>query len=417
MDKIIQTLFQAEYNKFINKNSQAVAALEDQLMELFQKYWLRTDIPAIRRRVRSLEGLSESPPLDTHYLQEFGVRGVVRYPLTSGQTIYKIPIFSFPMSDWKDHWTTVYLIMGKNTCSLVDTGSSKSEESLQEGLEVVREFYGESVYLEDIDNIIITHAHSDHFGGLQFMMPKSSAKLWVHDWDVTTIAEFPNEVIKGQKQIQRFLKQSGMPAEKVTRFMEMHGSHKRNFPGYPVTHPFQDGEQIVEDYEVIHTPGHCPGLSCIRVGDVMFLGDQVLNDVSPHQFPKIYTSGSGLLNYFNSLIKISAHSEPIRVGLPSHYGDIPDIETRAMEIMWEHNQRIADIMKDLGEPKPLYQISNDYYRYRRGRELHGYDNLLALEEIGAHLEFMIETLKIVKVTNPSAVGKNSEEVVLFQKAI
>ena len=417
MNVIVQTLFKAEYNKFVKKDSTAVAALEDALMELFKKYWLRIDIPAVRRRVRSLEGLSHSPSLDTHYFHEFGVRGVVRYPLTSGRTIYKIPIFSFAMSDWKDHWTAVYLILGKKTCTLVDTGSSKSEASLREGLEVVREFYGESIHLEDIDNIILTHAHGDHFGGLQFMVPQTSAKLWVHDWDVTTIAEFPSEVKKGQKQILRFLKQSGMPEEQITRCMEMHSSHKREFPGYPVTHPFHDGERIVEDYEVIHTPGHCPGLSCIRVGDVMFLGDQVLNDVSPHQFPKIYTSGSGLLNYFNSLLKISAHSEPIRVGLPSHYGDIADIEARALEIMTEHNQRIADIVKDLQEPKPLYQISNDYYRYRRGRELHGYDNLLALEEIGAHLEFMIETLKIVKIINPSALRQDSEEVALFQKTI
>ena len=88
-----------------------------------------------------------------------------------------------------------------------------------------------------------------------------------------------------------------------------------------------------------------------------------------------------------------------------------------MEIMSEHNQRIADIMKDLNQPKSLYQVSDDYYRFRRGRELRGYDNLLAQEEIGAHLEFMVESLGIVKVTNPSALEKNSEEVVLYQTAV
>ncbi|MBF0277796.1 MAG: MBL fold metallo-hydrolase [SAR324 cluster bacterium] len=417
MDKIAQTLFKAEYNKLVKKDKHALAALEDELMKLFQEFWMRTDIPSVRRRVRSLDGLPLNPSPDTHYLTVFGVRGVVRYPLTSGEKIYKIPVFSFNMNDWKDHWTTLYLIVGKKTVTLVDSGTHLSEKSLEEGLEVVRVFYGESVHIEDIDNVILTHAHFDHFGGLHYLLPRSKAKLWVHEWDVKTIEDFPKEKSQGREQILRFLKQAGMPAKRISDFMEMHGSSKETFPGYPVTHPFKDGDRIVENYQVIHTPGHCPGLSCIRVGDVMFLGDQVLNDVSPHQFPKIYTSGSGLQNYFNSLIKISSHSETIRVGLPSHYGDIPSIESRAMEIMSEHNQRIADIMKDLDQPKSLYQVSDDYYRFRRGRELRGYDNLLAQEEIGAHLEFMIESMGIVKVTNPEALGKNSEEVVFYQKSI
>ncbi|NIV39607.1 MAG: hypothetical protein GWN58_62420, partial [Anaerolineae bacterium] len=97
---------------------------------------------------------------------------------------------------------------------------------------------------------------------------------------------------------------------------------------------------------------------------MLLLGDQVLNNVTPHQFPKIYKSGSGLLNYLNSLIKVAARGEGLRLGLPSHYGDIADIEGRTMEIMTEHNQRIADLVKDLHHPKTLSEITSDYYRFR-----------------------------------------------------
>jgi len=415
MDKIEQALYSAELNKFVRHDPHAITALEEQLMALFREFHLRADVPTVRRRVRSLQELPAHPSPDEHYIQVFGVRGVMRYPLTNGQTVYKIPVFSFDMNAWKDHWTATYLVVGRNTLTLIDTGSHLSEESLREGLEVVRAFYGEAVTLEDIDNVVITHAHFDHFGGLQYLMPKTNAKLWVHEWDAHTVANFPEEVVKGRKQIHRFLIQSGMRHEEVGHFMEMHGSPKRDFPGYAVTHPFVDEARIVEDFAVVHTPGHCPGLSCIRVGDVMMLGDQVLNIVSPHQFPKIFTSGSGLLNYFNSLIKIAAHSETVRLGLPSHYGDVVDIEARAMEIMAEHNQRITDIVKDLDSPKSLHQISTDYYRYRRGRELQGYDSLLALEEIGAHLEFMTETLGIAEVVNASAMAADSDEVMLYQR--
>jgi glyoxylase-like metal-dependent hydrolase (beta-lactamase superfamily II) len=397
MNKITQALFAAEYRKFVLKDPRALDSLEPELMALFKQHHLRTDVPHVQRRVRTLRDLPARPPLGTHYLETHGVRGVVRYPLVSGEVIYKIPVFSFPMGDWKDHWTATYLILSRNALTLVDTGTHLSEASLREGFAVVREFYGEAVSLEQVDHVVITHAHFDHFGGLNSVLPASRAKLHVHQWDAHTIADFPAEVERARERIQRFLIQSGMPTEQVAVFLKMHGEPKRHFAGFPVDAPFADGERIIDGFEVIHTPGHCPGLSCIRVGDVMLLGDQVLNGVTPHQFPKIYTSGSGLLNYMNSLVKISALSETVRLGLPSHYGDIPDIEARAMQIMGEHNLRVTDLWKDLHAPKTLFQITNDYYRYRRGREITGYEQLLALEEIGAHLEYMLETLSILNV--------------------
>ena len=67
--------------------------------------------------------------------------------------------------------------------------------------------------------------------------------------------------------------------------------------------------------------------------------------------------------------------------------------------------------------KSLYEISTDYYQFRRGREIRGYDSLLALEEIGAHLEFMEETLGIVQASSPDAFRDDSDEIVRYQKAV
>jgi glyoxylase-like metal-dependent hydrolase (beta-lactamase superfamily II) len=419
MDKAMQALFQAEFRKFVLHDAAALESLEPVLMALFKGHHLRLDVPAIQRRVRSLRELPDRPRFDSPYLATFGVRGVVRYPLSNGQTVYKIPVFSFPMSDFKDHWTATYLVLSGNAATLVDTGTHRSEESLREGLQVVREFYGEPVSLEQMDQVLITHAHFDHFGGLSFALPAGKAKLYVHDWDARTLSNYGEELVRGRERILMFLRQSGMPSPEIDTFMRMHGDPKRSISGFPVHRAFEDGEHIIADFEVIHTPGHCPGLSCIRVGDVMLLGDQVLNDVTPHQFPKIYTSGSGLKNYLNSLVKISARSETVRIGLPSHYGDILDIEGRAREIMAEHNLRIVDLIKDMDRPKSLHQITNDYYRYRRGREITGYEQLLALEEIGAHIEYMEETLGIVREipSNGGGDATAGELVLLYQRAI
>jgi len=419
MNKVTQALFQAEFRKFVLRDPAALETLEPDLMGLFKAHHLRLDIPAIQRRVRTLRELPPQPRLDSQYLSHFGVRGVVRYPLGNGQVVYKVPVFSFPMNAFKDHWTATYLVLSENAATLVDTGTHLSEESLREGLRVVRDFYGEPVSLEQMDQVLITHAHFDHFGGLAFALPASKAQLYVHDWDARTLSNYGDEVAKGRERILAFMRRSGMPAPEIDVLMRMHGDPKRNVAGFPVHRAFVDGERIIAGFEVIHTPGHCPGLCCIRIGDLMLLGDQVLNGVTPHQFPKIYTSGSGLKNYLNSLVKISALSETVRIGLPSHYGDIPDIEARAHEIMSEHNQRIVDLVKDMEGPKSLHQIANDYYRYRRGREITGYEQLLALEEIGAHLEYMQEDLGIVRQV-PSHGGGDAtagEPVLMYQRAL
>jgi glyoxylase-like metal-dependent hydrolase (beta-lactamase superfamily II) len=406
MDKVTQALFSAEYERFVQHDGAALTRLDETLRPLFRQHFLRVDVPQVQRRVRALGELPDAPAVDSHYLHTFGVRGVMRYGLTNGVTIYKLPVFSFQMSDWKDHWTAAYLIVGRTTLSLVDPGTHLSEASLRQALEVVSAVYHQPVRLEDVQHIVITHAHFDHFGGLAFAGPASGAQVWAHEWDARTISNYADEVQAGRVRITEFLHRAGMEGGEIGTFMKMHELGKQIFPGHPVHHAFGDGARIVEDYEVIHAPGHCPGLSCIRVGDILLLGDQVLNNVTPHQFPKIYKSGSGLHNYLNSLIKVAARSEGLRLGLPSHYGDIADVEARAMEIVHEHHQRIADLLKDLHAPKSLQEITSDYYRFRRGRDLAGYEQLLALEEIGAHVEYMIENLGLVRVANPGEAAGN-----------
>lgn len=415
MNKIIQALHRAEIKKLIDHDAGALSQLDAELTEMFRKHYHRVDVPEIQRRVRSLDNLPDNPPPGAHYLNAFGVGGVMRYPIHTGEVIYKIPVFSFAMGSWKDHWTTVYLIKGNNALTLVDTGSHQSEETMREGFRVIRELYGEDFELEDVTHVILTHAHFDHFGGLSFVIPATNAKILVHDWDAHTISDYPDQVVKGREKIARFLAQSGMPEDEQTNFMHLHGEPKKLFSGYKVDQAFQCGDRLLDAYEVLHTPGHCPGLSVIKVGDILLLGDQVLNRVTPHQFPKIFTEGSGLLNYLNSLIKVSYFAEDVRLGLPSHYGDIHNIEGRTMEIIAEHNLRIADLIKDSDKPKNLYQITEDYYHFRRGRELAGYEKLMALEEIGAHVEYMQETLGMMRLVNPSAL-EDPHEALLYERS-
>ena len=53
------------------------------------------------------------------------------------------------------------------------------------------------------------------------------------------------------------------------------------------------------------------------------------------------------------------------------------------------------------------------FRKLKGKELKGNDRVLAIEEVSAHVEYLIENLNCARIVNPSA--KDSGGVLLYQR--
>ena len=342
----------------------------------------------------------------SYYAKKFGIRGVRKSQISNGEVVYCIPAFCFPGSSFMYHYTNCYLIIGKEI-TLIDCAAPNSEKSFEEGFNVVRNFYGESIKIEDIDNIIITHAHIDHFGGLSFLKERCQhPKIFVHEMDVESVEHVNRKHMAVHEKLKQFSKQAGVPDDMHKKMISMHGEFKNYLKGCDVTDAVADGDFIINNYEIIHTPGHCSGAICIKAGDVMFLGDHILNNITPHQFPRLFMKGMGLIHYFPSLLKISSKSADVRLGLPAHNTEIDDIKGRALEIIDAHHERLADVLSLLNEPISLYDVTHRYFSEIEGKELTGYDNVLAIEEIAAHLEYLIENLNCAKITNESEVKDN-----------
>jgi len=409
----IELAFQKiEYDKFVLRNYKAIPEdIEQELQNNLKKFKYRTDIRENYLRLSLLK--KELPISNEHsfYVKKFGVRGVRKIYASNGEAIYCIPVFCFPMGSWLSHYTNCYLIIG-NEITLIDTGSMTSETSFKEGLRVVRGFYGENIHIENINNIIITHGHIDHFGGLSFLHPKSKAKIMVHEKDVDAIMDVETRYLKVHQTIKIFLHQAGIPEEMREMMIKMHKGFKNILKSYPVSKTLKDGDLIINNYEIIHTPGHCPGSICIKNGDVMFLGDHILMGITPHQFPKLYMHGMGLIHYIPSLLKICARVQNVRLGLPAHNEKISKIKERALEIIDSHHERLGNLIALLEKPKNLYDISSQYFSEIEGKDLEGYDKMLAIEEIAAHLEYLVETLNCVRIINPES--SNQKSIPLYQ---
>ena len=319
-------------------------------------------------------------------VQETRIDGVTRY--ASGTVrAYRIPVESFP-----DHFTNVYVLVDREA-TLIDVGfnSDTGRSDLEKGFATISKDFGESISLADVGNIIITHGHGDHFGMLEY--PKLKGKrLYMSAPDTKMIKDYHNEYLAWKRYIRSLSKEAGCDLN----FDDLYDYDQLAFrqEDYYLTE-VHDLQQIINGYTVHHTPGHTPGHICIGHGPFLFLGDHLLSVTTPHQVPKSGWSGAGLEVYLQSLTKVA--NLDFKLGLPAHEEVIHSIKERAEEIRAFHYRRLDELCGICSEGKSLYELTKEYYlrhlefvKASSIDELGTEDFILALEEIKAHVEHLVE---------------------------
>lgn len=313
---------------------------------------------------------------------------VSRFESSTGVRIYRIACDAFP-----GLVVHVYLLLEAGVPTIVDAGSGfgNANQQLLEGLEKVRTEFGESVTLGDIQRIIITHGHIDHFGGLSFLHGKMpQAEIAIHELDVRILTAFEERVAVAKKAIRRFLQEAGVAADVLADFMDIYGFSKKNTRSLPVVRPLVDNQEL-DGLRFIHTPGHCPGQVCIAVGDVLLSADHVLPEISPHQAPESIMPYTGLGHYLESLDKIGRMGG-FDMALGGHQGPIRDVYKRVAEIRRGHErklEKVLGVIRESPEPLTMNEISKQLYTHVKGFHV-----LLALEEIAAHVEYLYQHGKL-----------------------
>jgi len=130
--------------------------------------------------------------------------------------------------------SNIYLL-GKTDLTLIDAGND-SQPSI-----IITELNRSHLALNDIKQIIITHAHFDHIGGLQKLLRYISPKIYVHEKELPQLTP-----ILGNKQVTTI----------------------------------HDGDVLsteIGSLQTLHTPGHSPGAICLydQTRRVLYSGDTV----------------------------------------------------------------------------------------------------------------------------------------------
>ncbi|MBE2183079.1 MAG: MBL fold metallo-hydrolase [Anaerolineae bacterium] len=331
-----------------------------------------------------------------------------RFLTSTGIEIYQIPVEAFP-----GFGAYCYLIPGINEPTLIDTGSGlgSSNTDLLSGLKQLPELFGITFQVSDIRRIIITHGHIDHFGGLGFIQELTGAKVGIHRLDRRVLESYEERVIVATKDLRVYLERAGVDPQLRNGLMEMYGFAKRSFRSVPVDFPLYDHLNI-DGMIFYHAPGHCPGQVCISIDNVLLSADHILSKTTPHQSPESITHYTGLGHYFDALRYIS-HVPGVELALGGHEEPIHDVYTRISDIRASHDRklnRVMDAIKAAGRPCSISEVVQAVYPDKRG-----YDSLLALEEAGAHVEYLYEHGHL-EVSNLKQVEQEENPALYFDLA-
>lgn len=312
------------------------------------------------------------------------------HPVKFFTTETKARIYQIPMEAFPGLWTHVYVVLvdhhdAKPFRVLIDTGSGFGDaiQQLENGLEQISGMEGKSISLPDITHILITHGHIDHIGGLSYIRPRCSALLGIHELDRRNLTNYEERVTVMICRMSQFLIEAGVPSEERKDLLEMYKFTKSLFHSIPVDFTYENIGMKLGPFEFLHVPGHCAGHVVIRLDGVLFSGDHVLNGITPHQAPEYLTSFTGLEHYLNSLNTLEKWADNIRLTLGGHRRPIHDLQSRLREIREVHASRLEQTLNLLEKPHTIYEVSQNLFG-----EVYGYNILLALEETGAHIEYL-----------------------------
>jgi glyoxylase-like metal-dependent hydrolase (beta-lactamase superfamily II) len=307
------------------------------------------------------------------------VGSVTRYESASGTRIYCIPARVFPPLV-----ANVYVVIAGDYAALVDTGSGlgESDDHLRAGMDALREEWGEQLTWADLRRIIVTHAHIDHYGGLGAVRDRTAAPIAVHELDRRVLTNHEERLALSSRAVSSFLWRAGVSETSHASLVGLYGWSKGLFRSVEVEAVLHDGDLLDGLFLVHHTPGHCPGQVCLQVDDVLLSADHVLAITSPHMAPESITPATGLDHYLQSLRKIAA-VPGIRLALGGHEQPIEDLYGRVAQIEASHRRKLERILAACAEPRTINELSRAIYPH-----VESYEILLAIEEIGAHIEYL-----------------------------
>jgi glyoxylase-like metal-dependent hydrolase (beta-lactamase superfamily II) len=303
---------------------------------------------------------------------------------------------SQPMNKWEDITQVslplpfalkiihAYVVTGTDGITLIDTGLHIGEDL--DTWERARQELGWE--WKDVEKIVLTHYHPDHYGLAGTLQKKTGAPVYMSKTDAEQALLFWREDSDQPETMARFYAKHGLDEEWVKQMPD----HLRNFRRWVEPHPqptyIAGGETVRlgnRSYEVLHTPGHADGHLSFYDPEREWLigGDFLLPKITPNISLWPGCDPNPLRSYLTTLDRMNDLS--VKKVFPSHGPVFDHYRKRIEELKAHHAARLNEMLEFVKEgPKTAKEVCDFIF----GSNLSIHNLRFALSETLAHLEYL-----------------------------
>lgn len=300
-----------------------------------------------------------------------------------------------PLPGKKPGPVNAYLFTGSNV-TLLDTGALKAFPVLVQSLDSL------GMTCADIEQIVLTHGHIDHYGSARRIITASGKDISVaaHE-DDRILCENSFEVPR--IQLIRFYRLMGVPVIFQLSFQLLQWVFSSMAEPCSIDKPLSDGDRILMgDYEavVIGTPGHTRGSISLYIENegILFPGDHILGHITPNAFVMLEKKfllprRMSQVEFYDSLRRIEELSP--RIIYPAHGDPVKDAGKTIEMFREQFSLRQKNIITLLSTGElTVYDIGRKLFPDISGMRL-PLEVFLAVSEVYTHLQ-VLERDDIVK---------------------
>ena len=252
------------------------------------------------------------------------------------------------------HVNAVVLAGAADGITLVDCGTAGDPtcwDALVAGLTLT----GHGV--EDVTDLVVTHAHSDHFGLAGRVVAESGCTMWMHPAHeaFTDSALDPARIYAAR---ERRARAEGVPEDVLDQYADTGEETDFALAPLPAFRELRGGMQVPSAlglWEVLETPGHSPSHVCLYQPQerVLILGDLVSRAFAPW-YDYGYTADP--VAELAASVDLVARLD-VDLALPGHGRPIEDLDEIVEMYREEIARRLVAVEAEVArEPGPAYEI-------------------------------------------------------------
>ena len=299
--------------------------------------------------------------------------------------------------------------------TLVDSGpnSAKALDELEQALAA----RGHAV--EDIELLIISHQHMDHFGLASILARRSGAEVAALEGLAPFLASYGHRTDLEDRFAEQLMLRHGIPPEIVTALRAVSAGFRGWGAAVEVTRPLVPGSELAlrdRTLRVLHRPGHSPSDTVFfdEARSILFAADHLIAHISsnpliaraldaPEEDPgPAAPRPQALITYLDSMEKTRAMD--ISLVLPGHGRPFTDHVALIDERFRLHQRRAEKIRRLIvAQPRTAHELAQELWGNVAVTQA-----FLTLSEVLGHVDLLLR--------NGLVVEEDRDGVVRFRAA-